>query len=55
LLFSLCYLAIRQFLQVLALRIRSNDYKNLEILVPRHEIGILRRRTPRPVLSGNSA
>ena len=47
-LFSLCYLAIRQFLQVLALRIRSNDYKDLEILVPRHEIGIFRRRTPRP-------
>jgi transposase InsO family protein len=47
LLFSLCYLTIRQFLQLLALRIRSSDYKDLEILVLRHEIGILRRRTPR--------
>ena len=43
-LFSFCYLALRQVLQLLVLRIRSNDFKDLEILVLRHELAILRRR-----------
>jgi putative transposase len=43
LLLSLCYLALRHVLQLLTLRIRSNDFKDLEILVLRHELSMLRR------------
>jgi len=50
LLFSFCYFALRLVLQFLALRVRSNDSRDLEILVLRHELAILRRRTPRPVI-----
>jgi transposase InsO family protein len=45
---SFCYLILRQVLQALTLRVRSDDVKDLEILVLRHELAILRRRTPRP-------
>jgi transposase InsO family protein len=51
LLFSFCYLALRQVLQLLALRVRSNASKDLEILVLGHELAILRRRTPRPAIT----
>ena len=37
-------------LQFLVLRIRSNDFKELEILVLRHELASLRRRTSRPII-----
>jgi putative transposase len=37
--------------QLAILRFRSNDFKDLEILVLRHELGTLRRRIPRPVIS----
>src|SRR5262245_56963574 len=50
LLFSFCYLAFRQILQLLALSVRSNDFKDLEIVVLRHERAILRRRTRRPAI-----
>src|SRR5262245_59733548 len=33
LLFSFCYLAFQQVLQLLALSVRSNDFKDLEIVV----------------------
>jgi hypothetical protein len=46
-LLSFCWLVLRQVLQSLALRVRSDDFKDLEILVLRHELAILRRRTPR--------
>jgi transposase InsO family protein len=49
-LFSFCYMALRQVLQPLVLRIRSHEFKELEILVLRHELAILRRRTSRPVI-----
>jgi hypothetical protein len=49
-LFSFCYLVLQQVLQLLVLRGRSDDCKELEILVLRHELGILRRRTSRPVI-----
>ena len=45
---SLCYVVVRQVLQVAAWRLRSNDLKELEIVVLRHELAILRRRTRRP-------
>jgi hypothetical protein len=51
LLFSFCYLALRQILQLLVLRVRSDESKDLEILVLRHELAILRRRTPRPAIT----
>jgi putative transposase len=50
-LFSFCYLALRQVLQLLVLRIRSDDFKELEILALRHELAILRRRTSRPLIT----
>src|SRR4249919_3784685 len=48
---SLCYLVLRQVLQLAAWRFRSNDLKQLEIVVLRHELAILRRRTRRPALA----
>jgi hypothetical protein len=47
---SLCYVVLRRVLQLAALRFRSNDHK-LEIVVLRHELAILRRRTRRPVMT----
>jgi transposase InsO family protein len=43
-------MVLRQFLQLLALQARSDDFKDLEILVLRHELAMLRRRTPRPAI-----
>jgi hypothetical protein len=48
---SLCYLVLRRILPLAAWRFRSNDCKELEILVLRHELAILRRRTRRPALT----
>jgi putative transposase len=45
---SLCYVVLRRVLQLAALRFRSNDFKELEIVVLRHELAIFRRRTRRP-------
>jgi putative transposase len=49
--FSLCYVVLRRVLRLAALRVRSNDFKELEIVVLRHELAILRRRTRRPALT----
>jgi hypothetical protein len=38
---SLCYLVLRRILQLLALRARSNEFKDLEIVVLRHELDVL--------------
>jgi hypothetical protein len=43
----LCYTALQWMLQPVVLRGRSNEFKDLEIIVLRHELGILRRRTRR--------
>jgi hypothetical protein len=48
---SLSYLMLRRVLQLAVLRVRSSEFKELEILVLRHELAILRRRTRRPTLS----
>ncbi len=45
---SLCYMALRWVLQLAVLRVRSSDFKDLEIVVLRHELAILRRRRHRP-------
>jgi hypothetical protein len=39
---SLCYLVLRQVLQLATLRVRSNELQDLEIVVLRHELAILR-------------
>jgi len=43
----LCWL-----LQLIALCVRSNEFKELEIVVLRHELAILRRKTRRPAITG---
>jgi putative transposase len=48
---SLCYVVFRRVLQLATLRLRSNDLKELEIVVLRHELAILRRRTRRPAMT----
>jgi hypothetical protein len=44
---SLCYLLFRWLLQLVALRVRSHEWKELEIVVLRQELAILRRQTRR--------
>ena len=48
---SLYYLVIRWLLQLVALRVRSHEWQELEIVVLRHELAILRRRTQRPPIT----
>ena len=45
---SLCYLVLRRVLQLAALRLRSDEFKELEIVVLRHELAVLRRQVARP-------
>ena len=48
---SVCYLAFRCVLQLVWLRPRSKESKELEIVVLRHQLAVLRRQTPRPRLT----
>jgi hypothetical protein len=48
--FSLCYLAFRWIFELLVLLGRSRDRKEVEILVLRHELSVLRRQAGRPAL-----
>ena len=48
---SLCYVVLRWVLQLAALNFRSNESKALEIVVLRHELAVLRRRTRRPAIT----
>ena len=48
---SLCFVVVQWIVQLAALRFRGNDFKNLEIVVRRHEVVILRRRTRRPAMT----
>jgi transposase InsO family protein len=48
---SFCYLGLRRLLQIAALRVRSNDFKELQIVVRRHEVAILQRQRKRPALT----
>lgn len=41
---SMVYVALRRVLAVVVLRLRSREFKELEIVVLRHELEILRRR-----------
>src|SRR5437660_1819459 len=48
---SLSYLVVRFVLQLVFLRPRSQDFKELETVVLRHELSVLRRQTRRPQLT----
>jgi putative transposase len=48
---SLCYVVLRWLLQLAVLRLRSNDFKDLEIVVLRHELAVLRRAIRRPAMT----
>jgi hypothetical protein len=47
---KLAYLTLRRSIQLLVLLARSEAAKDLEILVLRHELAVLRRQVPRPKL-----
>jgi len=46
LIWSFCYLLVRCLLQLVLLRPRSQDFKELEIVVLRHELAVVRRAGP---------
>jgi putative transposase len=48
---SFLYVLLRWLLELIALRVRSSELKELEIVVLRHEVAILRRKTRRPAIT----
>jgi putative transposase len=48
---SLCYVSLRWLLAFVAVRARSKEFQELEIIVLRHELAILRRTTRRPAIT----
>src|SRR5205823_6372694 len=48
---SFCYVLLRWLLQFIAFVVRSNEFKEVEIVVLRHELAILRPKTRRPAMT----
>jgi putative transposase len=48
---SLLYLALRRLFELIVLRLRSEDAKEVEIVVLRHQLQVLRRQVARPDLA----
>ena len=48
---QLIYLVFSKLLSWMVLRTRSDTAKEIEILVLRHQLAVLQRRTPRPRIS----
>jgi putative transposase len=48
---SFCYVLLRWLLEFVVLRVRPEELKDLEIVVLRHELAILRRSTRRPSIT----
>ena len=46
---AVCYVAFQRLLQLVCLLFRSTEFKELEIVVLRHELAVLRRRARPPV------
>ena len=47
---SVCFVAFQRVLQLVLLLFRSTEFKELEIIVLRHELALLRRQIKRPAL-----
>ena len=47
---SLLYVMLGRVMTLVLLCFRSSDYKELEIVVLRHELAVLRRQVSRPAL-----
>ena len=45
---AICYVALQRVRHLVCLRFRSTAFKDLEIVVLRHELSVLRRQVPRP-------
>jgi putative transposase len=50
-LLSICYVAVRSVLELIVLRFRSREFRDLEIVVLHHELAVLRRQIGRPSLT----
>ena len=47
---SVCYVTFQRVLQFVVFAFRSREFKELEIVVLRHELAVLRCQVGRPVL-----
>ena len=47
---TLAYLSLRRSIQLLVLLARGDAAKDLELLMLRHQLSVLRRQVPRPTL-----